>query len=71
MENKFNTCAECHQDVENCKIFSNWIGKIFSFLFNSDRLSCIRFIKERGEGAFAEEMTKRKCQTIRRKRRNL
>lgn len=36
-------------------------------LFNSDRSACISYIKEQGEQAFAEEMTKRKCQTIRRK----
>ncbi len=29
--------------------------------------ACIRYIKEHGEEAFAEEMTKRKCQTMRRK----
>ena len=65
--NKFNTCAECSYDVRECKLFSNWIGKVFAFLFNSDRSACIRYIKEQGEQAFAEEMTKRKCQTIKRK----
>ena len=65
-ENKFNTCAECPHDVKECKLFSNWIGKVFAFLFNSDRPACIRYIKEQGEQAFAEEMTKRKCQTIKR-----
>ena len=54
-------------DVRECKLFSNWISKVFAFLFNSDRSACISYIKEQGEQAFAEEMTKRKCQTIRRK----
>lgn len=63
-KNKFNTCAECPHDVKGCKLFSNWIGKIFAFLFNSDRAACIRYIKEHGEQAFAEEMTNRQCQTI-------
>ena len=54
-ENKFNTCAECSH------------SKVFAFLFNSDRPACIRYIKEQGEQAFAEEMTKHKCQTIKRK----
>lgn len=62
-ENKFKTCAECPHDVKECKLFSNWIGKVFAF----DRSACIRYIKEQGEQAFAEEMTKRKCQTIKRK----
>ena len=42
------------------------IGKIFAFLFNSDRAACIRYIKAYGYEAFAEEMTKRKAQTMRR-----
>ena len=54
-------------DVKECKLFSNWIGKVFAFLFNSDRSACIRYIKEQGGQAFAKEMTKRKCQTIKRK----
>lgn len=66
-ENKFNTCAECPHDVKKCKVFSNWIGKVFAFLFNSDRAACICYIKEHSEQAFAKEMTQRKCQTIRRK----
>lgn len=64
--NKFNTCAECSKDVKICKLYSNWIGKVFAFLFRSDRPACIRYIKERGEQAFAEEMTRRKCQTMKR-----
>ena len=67
MENKFNTCAECPRDVNDCKLYSNRIAKVFAFLFNSDRAACIRYIKEKGEKAFAEEMSKRKCQTIKRK----
>ncbi|MBO5455810.1 MAG: DUF3795 domain-containing protein [Muribaculaceae bacterium] len=63
----FHTCAECTKDVNECKIYSNFIGKIFAFLFKSDRPACIRYIREHGEQAFAEEMTRRKCQTMKRK----
>ena len=66
-KNEFHTCAECSLNVKECKLFSNWIGKVFAFLFKSDRPACIRYIKEKGEQAFAEEMAKRKCQTIKRK----
>lgn len=62
--NQFHTCAECSKDVKTCGLYSNWVGKVFAFLFRSDRPACIRYIKERGEQAFAEEMTKRKCQTM-------
>ena len=65
--NCFNTCAECPKDVKDCKTFSNWVSRLFAFLFRSDRPACIRYIREQGEQAFAEEMTKRKCQTIKRK----
>lgn len=68
MANKFNTCANCScSNVQECKIFSNWITKFFAFLFKSDRPACIRYIKEHGEQAFAEEMSQRKCQTIKKK----
>lgn len=63
----FHTCAECPKNVTECKIYSNFIGKIFAFLFRSDRPACISYIREHGEQAFAEEMTRRKCQTIKRK----
>lgn len=62
-----HSCAECSKNVTECKIYSNLIGKIFAFLFKSDRPACIRYIREHGEQAFAEEMAKLKCQTIKRK----
>ena len=67
MQHGFRSCAECSIDVKECKTYSNLIGKIFSLLFRSDRAACIQYIKENGEQAFAEEMTKRKCQTMKRK----
>lgn len=60
----FHSCAKCRKDVSECKIYSNLIGKIFAFLFKSDRPACIHYIRQHGEQAFAEEMTRRKCQTI-------
>ena len=66
-DNGFHSCAECSRDVAGCKTYSNLIGKIFAFLFKSDRPACIRYIREHGEEAFAAEMTKRKSQTTKRK----
>ena len=43
------------------------VSRVFAFVFNSDRPACIRFIKDQGEQAFAEEMTKRQCQTMKRR----
>lgn len=63
----FHTCAECRMNVAECKTYSNFMAKLFAFIFRSDRPACINFIKEHGEKAYADEMTKRKCQTIKKK----
>ena len=64
IEKGFHTCAECEMDVKDCRLHNNLIGKFFAFVFRSDRPACIRYIRENGEQAFAEEMTKRGEQTI-------
>jgi hypothetical protein len=53
--------------VKECKTHNNFVGKIFAFLFNSDRTACIRYIREHGEEAFATKMAKEKRMTIKRK----
>ena len=63
----FSTCAECSMDVKECRTYSNFIGKVFSVLFNSDRPACISYIRQNGMEAFAEEMTRRGCQTMKRR----
>lgn len=63
-DNGFHSCAECNMKVAECKTYSNFMAKLFAFIFRSDRPACIRFIKEHGEQAYADEMTHRKCQTI-------
>ncbi len=62
-----HTCAECDRDVRECKIYSNFIDKVFALIFNSDRPACINYIRAHVEIAYADEMSKRKCQTIKRK----
>lgn len=65
-QNGFRSCAECGMEVTGCKTYSNFIGKVFAFLFKSDRPACIRYIRENGEEAFAREMARRRCQTMKR-----
>lgn len=62
-------CPGCknNEKASWCKIYSNVISKVFALLFNSDRPACISYINGHGETAYAEEMSKRKCQTIKRK----
>ena len=64
IEKSYHTCAECEMDVEDCRLHNNLIGKFFAFVFRSDRPACIRYIRENGEHAFAEEMTKQGKQTM-------
>ena len=65
MEKGFHTCAECEIDVKECRLYNNFVSKVFAFVFHSDRPACIHYIRENGEQAFAEEMTKRGEQTMR------
>lgn len=67
IEKKLYSCADCSTDVKVCKIHNNIIGKLFSFLFNSNRTACIRYIQMNGYEAFAKEMTMRKTQTIKKR----
>lgn len=68
MAKGFSTCAECPLDVRECKLFSNWVAKVFAILFRSDRPACIRYIREHGEQAFAEKMARSGCQTIKKQK---
>ena len=62
-----HTCAECEKDVKECKIHNNFVGKLFAFLFNSDRAACIHYIREHGEESFAKKMTEDKQMTMKKR----
>ncbi len=64
----FHTCADCHIDANQCKTYNNIISRLFRFLFNSDRATCIRYIRRHGEQAFADRMTMYEQMTMKRKR---
>lgn len=63
----YHTCADCPTDVRQCKTYSNLIGKVFGFIFRSDRAACIDRIREIGSDAFAAEMAEKRQQTIKKK----
>lgn len=69
LENGICSCADCKTfaNVSDCKKFNNFFSKLFAFVFGSDRKACINMIKEKGYEAYAEEMTKRGSQTIKKK----
>lgn len=62
----FRTCAECDTDVKVCKHYNTFISRLASYLFNSDRAACIRYIKHNGEERYAEKMSWDEQMTIRR-----
>ena len=66
-EKGVQSCAECSTAVTECPKYSNFMSKLFGLLFRSDRPACVQYIKDHGAQAFAEEMTRRKCQTMKKK----
>lgn len=62
------TCADCRQtaDPNQCRKFNNFISRIFSFVFRSDRAACIRQVRELGLQGHADNMAKQGRHTIRR-----
>ncbi len=67
MVNAYHSCADCTRDVKDCPVYSNFISKVFGFIFNSDRSACVARIQEIGKDAYACEMARKRCQTIKRK----
>lgn len=63
----FDSCAACSKDVCGCKTYSNFMAKVMGFLFRSDRPACIRYIREHGEQAFADEMAGCGCMTFKKR----
>ncbi len=57
LEHGWQSCAECTEmPLDACRKFNSFIGKIFGFVFRSDRRGCIERIREVGPEAFAAEM---------------
>ena len=66
-DNGYASCAECKEFTipNDCKIFNNFISKIFGFIFRSDRSACIDQIKTLGIDGHADKMTELKRQSLR------
>lgn len=50
-ERGFATCAEC-EEMETCRILNNFISKIFSFIFRTDKMGSLRMIRDEGMEKF-------------------
>ena len=68
LENNYASCADCEQfdDVADCRMFNNFMAKLFGFIFRSNRPACVARIKEIGIEQYAEEMAQKRAQSIKR-----
>ena len=66
MDNEYLTCADCNdfESPSDCRKFNNWLSKIFSLIFRSDRAACIQQIKDIGIQGHTDKMTEQKRQSI-------
>jgi len=64
----YDSCAQCtmYMDVNDCKLFNNFMSKLFGLIFRSDRKACIAQIKRLGLKGHAAEMARQKRQSLRR-----
>ncbi len=57
IDHSFTNCAECYDlPMADCKKLNNTIGKLFGLIFKTDRLASLRYIKDKGEQAYATKM---------------
>jgi hypothetical protein len=66
IDGQLASCADCQQfpNPSDCRLFNNFIAKLFALVFRSDRAACIRQIREIGLEKHAEDMAKQRRQTI-------
>ena len=66
-EHSYASCAYCttFSDPMQCKKFNNFMSKLFSFLFKSDRAACIEQIRSTGIDTHAQKMAASGMQSIR------
>ena len=59
-ENDYLSCADCEKfdNIRDCKKYNNFMSKMFSFIFRSDRDACVQMIKSDGYDQFADYMAK-------------
>lgn len=65
-EKNIASCASCeaHENPNDCKKFNTIFAKFFELVFRSDRVACIRQIREHGLAGHAKIMADKNLQTI-------
>ncbi|MBW2609083.1 MAG: DUF3795 domain-containing protein [Deltaproteobacteria bacterium] len=68
IENQYASCADCKQfeDINDCKLFNNFMSKFFALIFRSNREACIQQIRDIGIQGHADYMSEQKLQSIKR-----
>lgn len=69
IEKGIKSCAQCNEfsDVKDCKMFDNFVAKMFEFVFRSDRKAGIKMIQEIGYEEFVKYMTDNKLISLKKK----
>jgi hypothetical protein len=65
-EKEINNCSQCDSfpDPNKCKMYNNFIARIFGFVAGTDRSRCIEIIKQKGPDGFVTFMADNKFQSI-------
>ena len=68
IDNQYLSCADCkeYDNPNDCKMFNNFMAKLFGLIFRSDRPACIQQIKELGIQGYADNMAETGRQSIKR-----
>ena len=66
IENEYISCADCTEftNVMECKKFTNRLWNLLEFIFRTQRVDCIRLIKEKGYEEYANFMAKNKIMVM-------
>ena len=63
-----STCSGCQdfEDVDECRKFNNFVSRLFSFIFRSDRKASLKMIGEVGLPEYARKMAEEKLVVLKR-----
>ncbi len=64
-ENYTPNCSQCTLVAKgDCKILNNSVGKVFKWIFKTDRLASLRYISRYGQDAYVYKMTELKQMSV-------
>lgn len=65
-EKGIENCSECmvFSNPNDCKLYNNFIAKVFGFVMGTDRSKCVEILKKKGPEGFVNFMVDHKFQSI-------